>query len=120
MTWKKKKRLQGKNKYYSIARKLRRENKSSDEFEIMFNNLSLEEVIALKLELSSKTTGGCLYGFPLWETLPIIVKDAVLKYSVSATRTQTEAARFLGLNKDRLFKLIKKYDIHSFFSEKND
>ena len=120
MAWEKKKRLQGKNQYYSISRKLRKERKSSDEFEIMLNNLSLEEVIALKLELASKVAGNLLYGLPLWESLPIIIKDAVLKYSVSATRTQTEAARFLGLNKDRLSKLIKKFDIHSFFSEKSD
>lgn len=119
MSWKKKKRTQGKNQYYSICRKLRRENKSSDEFEVMLNNLSLEEVIALKLELSSKTVGGYLYGLPLWDTLPLIIKDAVLKYGVSATRTQAEAARFLGLNKDRLYKLVKKFDIHSFFEEKD-
>jgi len=120
MAWKKKKRLQGKNQYYSISRKLQREHKSSDEFEIMLNNLSLEEVIALKLELSSKVVGNCLYGFPLWESLSLITKDAVLKYGVSATRTQTEAARFLGLNKDRLSKLIKKFDIDNYFFEKSD
>jgi len=120
MAWKKKKRLQGKNQYYSISRKLRKEHKSSDEFEIILNNLSLEEVIALKLELASKVAGNCLYGLPIWDTLPIIIQDAVLKYGISATRTQTEAARFLGLNKDRLSKLIKKFDVHSFFSEKSD
>ena len=117
MPWKKKKRLQGKNKYYSISRKLRREHKSSDEFEIMLNNLSLEEVIALKLELASKVAGNRLYGIPLWESLPIIIKDAVLKYGVSATRTQTETARFLGLNKDRLLKLLKQFDINSYFNQ---
>jgi len=120
MPWKKKKRLQGKNQYYSIARKLRKEHKSSDEFEIMLNTLSLEEVIALKLELASKVAGNRLYGIPLWESLPLIIKDAVLKYGVSATRTQTEAARFLGINKDRLLKLAKKFDVHNYFSEKTD
>jgi len=116
MAWKKKKRLQGKNQYYSISRKLRKEHKSSDEFEIMLNNLSLEEVIALKLELASKVAGNRLYGLPLWESLSLIIKDAVLKYGVSATRTQAETARFLGLNKDRLSKLMKKFDIQKYFS----
>ena len=119
MSWEKKKRRQGKNQYYSISRKLRREKIITEEFEVMLNSLSLEEVIALKLELSSKTIGGYLYGLPLWDALPLIIKDAVLKYGVSATRTQTEAARFLGLNKDRLFKLLKKFEIHSFFEEKD-
>lgn len=117
MPWKKKKRLQGKNQYYSISRKLRKEHRSSDEFEIMLNNLSLEEVIGLKLELSSKIAGNRLYGLPLWESLPLIIKDAVLKYGMSATRTQTETARFLGLNKDRLVKLVKKFNIEKYFEE---
>ena len=118
MSWKKKKRSQGRNQHYSISRKLRREKLITEEFEVMLNSLSLEEIIALKLELASKIVGGNLYGLPLWDTLPNIIKDAVLKYSVSATRTQTEAARFLGLNKDRLFKLVKKFDINNFFNEK--
>ena len=37
---------------YSISNKLRKSGKSSEEFEIILNNLSLEEVIGLKLELS--------------------------------------------------------------------
>ena len=48
--WKKKKKLSGKNRYYSLKKKLRRENKITDEFEVMLNSLSLEEVIGLKLE----------------------------------------------------------------------
>ena len=46
----------GRNKYYSISNKLKKENRSSEEFEIIFNNLSLEEVIGLKLELASKSS----------------------------------------------------------------
>ena len=107
-------------KYYSISKKLKREKKITEEFEVMLNSLSLEEIIALKLELASKVAGNRLYGIPLWESLPLIIKDAVLKYGVSATRTQTEAARFLGINKDRLLKLAKKFDVHNYFSEKTD
>ena len=43
-----------KYKLYSISNHLRRQNRSSDELEIAINALSLEELIALKLELSSK------------------------------------------------------------------
>ena len=75
----KKKRLQGKNKYYSISNKLRKENKSHDEFEVMLNNLTLEEIIGLKLELAAKAVGGMLFGIPIWYTMQDITKDAVLK-----------------------------------------
>jgi len=64
------KKNSGKNRYYSISNKLRKEGKSSEEFEILFNNLSLEEVIALKLEASSRFgLKGKLYGLPIWYSL---------------------------------------------------
>ena len=118
MSWKRKRRLQGKNRYYSLAKKLRKEKRSSDEFEIMLNQLTLEEVIGLKLELATKTVNGKLFGMPLWYTLHSIVQDAVLKYTFSASRTNGEAMRFLGLKKAEMRKLTKKYNIDNYFSEK--
>ena len=88
MSWQKKRKRQGKNRYYSLAKKLRREQRSNDEFEIMLSQLTLEEVIGLKLELASKTLDGKLFGLPVWASLHSIVQDAVLKYTFSASRTQ--------------------------------
>ena len=100
----------------SFSKKLRKEGKSSEEFEIIFNSLSLEEVIGLKLELASKSAfKGKMYGLPLWHSMPSIVKDAVLKYALSATRSKREAARFLGLNEFSLRLLIRKYKIDMYF-----
>lgn len=111
----------GKNRLYSISKKLRKDGKSSEEFEILLNNLTLEEVIGLKLEISSKySLNGKLYGLPIWQSLTMIVKDAVLKYSLSATRTKKEAARFLGLTERSLTGLVKKYNSESYFSEEID
>ena len=112
------KRNEGRNKDYSISSKLKKQKKSSEEFEIIFNALSLEEVIALKLELASKSSfNGKLYGVPIWNSIPSIVKDAVLKYALSATRSKREAARFLGLNEFAMKKLINKYRIDSYFEK---
>ena len=114
----KKKATEGRNKYYSIANKLRKENKSSEEFEIIFNSLSLEEVIGLKLELASKSAfKGKLYGVPIWYSIPNIVRDAVLKYALSATKTKREAARFLGLNEFAMKRVIRKYKIDDYFQK---
>ena len=118
MSWKKQRRLQGKNRYYSLSKKLRREERSNDEFEIMLSQLTLEEVIGLKLELASKTLDGRLFGLPIWASLHGIVQDAVLKYTFSASRTQGEAMRFLGLKKVEMHKLLKKYNIDNYFLEK--
>lgn len=110
MTWKKRKRIyKGKNESYSLSRKLKKENRSDDAFEVKLNNLSLEEVIALKLELASNSTGKALYGLPLWHSLPDIVQDAMLKYALSATRTKGEAMRLLGLVPKDFKRLEKKF-----------
>lgn len=75
----------------------------------------MEEVIALKLELSSKTQGSPLYGIPIWHSLNDIVKDAVLKFAISTTQTSSEAARLLGLDQNQLLPLIKKFKIYDYF-----
>ena len=117
----KKNKNSGRNLYYSLSNKLRKERKSSEEFEILLNNLSLEEVIGLKLELASKSSfNGKLYGVPIWYSIPSIVKDAVLKYAMSATRSKRETARFLGLNEFSMKRIINKYRIDDYFEKTLD
>jgi hypothetical protein len=118
--WKRKKNYNGKNKDYSISNKLKKEKKVNDDFEVMLNNLSLEEVIALKLELSTKAISNRLYGFPIWSNLPSIVKEAAYKYALSATRTQNEAMRFLGLKLNSFYDLREIYDVDDFFLDTED
>ena len=117
MSWKRKKLRIGRNTQYNLSKKLRQEKKSNDEFETMLANLTLEEVIALKLELSTKPVDNRLYGFPLWYNLTDIVKDAIFKYSYSATRTQMEAMRFLGLKREAFKNMKDKYKPVSYFEE---
>ena len=118
MVWKRKNRTKGKNKNHSLGKKLKQEDKITEEFEVMLNNLTLEEVIGLKLELAAKAAGGMLYGMSLWAAMPNITKDAILKYALSATTSKMEAARFLGVNKARFNKLLKQYKTESYFEEK--
>ena len=118
VNWKRKRNYNGKNKNYSISKKLRRDRKSNEEFEIMMGALTLEEIIALKLELSTKSISNRMYGFPIWHSLHNVVQDAVFKYAYSATRTKSEAMRFLGLQENWFHKLQKKYGIDDYFVEK--
>ena len=117
MSWKRRKTRKGRNTYYSLSKKLRQEKRSNDEFETMLGSLSLEEIIGLKLEISSKPVSNRLYGFPLWFNLTDIVKDAIFKYAYSATRTQMEAMRFLGLKENDFYRLRNKYDPISYFED---
>jgi len=117
LSWKQKKRRQGACMHYSISKKLRKEYKVTSEFEIMLNNLSLEEVIGLKLELAAKAAGGKLYGIPLWYSLPNIAKDAVFKYALSACQTKKETAAFLGIDMQTFHKLQKKFETEDYFAD---
>lgn len=118
MTWKKRKRLyKGKTENYSLIRKLKKEQKTTEELEILINSLTLEEIIGLKLELASKAAGSSLYGLPIWFSLKDIVQEAVYKYAISATRTKGEAIRFLGLTPRYFRDLYKKYDVDNYFDD---
>ena len=117
MSWKRKKLRKGRNTYYSLSKKLRQEKKTNYDFEIMLAGLSLEEVIGLKMELSSRPVNNRLYGLPIWKNLTDVVKDAIFKYAYSSTRTQMEAMRFLGLTTDYFQKLKKRYNPVSYFED---
>ena len=100
---------------YDISRKLRDEGKSSDDFEVMVGNLSLEELIGLKLHLSSKTIGGKFYGFPLWTSMVDVTRDALLKYAWSCGRTRREAGMFLGIMGWKMKSILWKYSVDEYF-----
>ena len=120
MAWKTKVNKKSKTKYYSIINKLKKENKINEEFQAIVSNLTLEDLIALKLELSTRPVKNRLYGLPIWNNLVRITQEAVLKYAVSATRSQGEAMRFLGLKHKHFNMLVRKYQIHSFFQEEQE
>jgi hypothetical protein len=109
---------QGKNRYYSTSKTLRVAGKSSEEFEAMLSNLTLEEIISLKLEISAKMINNKLYGFDLWKSVPRIARDAVLKFAYSATKSKADACRMLGIKPAELSKLIKIYKVEEYFTEK--
>jgi DNA-binding NtrC family response regulator len=114
-----KKNNAGKNKSYSISRQLKKEGRSNEELEVSLSKLSLEEVIALKLEVTTRDLlKGKFYGFPVWKSLKYIISDAVVKYALSATQSKREAARFLGIQEKTLIKLVRQYRTEEYF-EKN-
>ena len=108
-----------KSEAYSYSRKLKSEGRSNDSFESQLSELSLEEIIGLKLEISSRDLNGKLYGFPVWHSMPDIIKDAVVKYAVSATKTQGDAARMLGISPENFYKLMKRYKVNEYFLKKS-
>jgi len=106
-------------KYKSIINKLKDNNKVNDQVLVLLNNLSLEDIIALKLELSSKMLKNRMYGFDIWRNSRYLVQEAILKFAISATKSKKDAARFLGLEYLTFTRLVKKYDVQEFFDKKS-
>ena len=102
----------GRNHYQSISKKLLSENKITKEFEARINLLTLEELIALKLENSCKLLNGKLYGFPIWKTSNLIFKDSLIKFALSATTSHKAAANLLGITLQDLKIFIRKYGVN--------
>jgi hypothetical protein len=115
VTWKKKRKIQGKYENYSLSKKLKKDGKISEQFEIMLNSLTIEELIGLKLELAIKAAGGPLFGLPIYKSLKDVAKAALLMYAASATRTDREAAALLGIDRMEYVQSVKKYKIINYF-----
>jgi|TARA_Y100000310_G_scaffold79089_1_gene75780 hypothetical protein len=93
----------------SFSNKLRSHGKSNEAFEVMLSALTLEEIIGLKLECSSRLTGGKLYGFNLWSNVVDITKEALYNAIISVASTNKEACRILGINEQTFKALKRKY-----------
>ena len=102
---------------FTLSKVLKKQNKLDDRLEVALSQLTIEELIGLKLELASRAAGNKLYGLPIVRAMPRIAQEACILYSMSAAKTKAEAARFLGLNKMELKKLIYKYDLKTYFDE---
>jgi len=88
---------------------LKEKNKISDTLLVGISSLSLEDLIAIKLELSANDINNRLFGFDIWRKTIYIVKDALLKFSISTTKSKKDAARFLGLTSTEFYKACKKF-----------
>ena len=103
----------------SIIKKLKNQNKISDEILVNINSLSIEDLIAIKLELCANSINNRLYGFDIWRKTSYIVRDAVLKFAISTTKSKKDAARFLGLTPQTFYKACQQFKINEYFQEKS-
>jgi hypothetical protein len=83
----------------------------------MLNNLTLEDIIALKLELVNKTVGTNLYGLPIWTSLTYIVRDAILRYALAVSPSKTKAIQFLGIEKKMFYRYLTNYGLRDYYKD---
>ena len=105
-----------KGKNHSFIQLMKQERRINENFMNILSTLTLEEVIALKLETSVKSINNKLYNFPLWSSMPNITRDALLRYAMSACQSKRDMARFLGIPVNKFNKIIRKYKTEELFN----
>ena len=80
----------------SFILSLRKDGRVNEEFLNVVADLTIEEIIAVKLEMSSKMMRGKLYNFPLWYSMPNICKDALMLFARTCCNTKSDMARFFS------------------------
>ena len=101
----------GKNHYQSISKKLLKSNTINEEFQVILNSLTIEQILSLKLELSAKLVKGKLFGFPIYRSIDYIIKDSLIKFALSSTKSQKEAAAVLGITVGELRNFCRKHEV---------
>ena len=90
------------NTIKSTVRYLKDNKKISDDFIAMFSTLSFEEIICLRLELTSNLVKNRLFGFALKRTLIKLFTNVIDSYALTHFRTNRDAANFLGITNEEL------------------
>ena len=103
------------NKNYNLKNKLLKEKKIDNEFIEKLKFLTLEELITLKLLVSTTLLKGKLFNFPFLKYSTQICKEAVLRFALSQANSKKEAQLILGMKKSELLYYLKKYDLEKDF-----
>jgi len=83
-------------------------------------NLTMEEVIGLKLELALSRNPTSLLNLPVWKATPKFVRDAMFKAALGIAGTKKGAMRILGMNARVFNNYLCKLDILAYYKEKGD
>ena len=96
------KKRRSKYKHKSVVNKLLNNNIINESNLTFIDSMTLEDLIAVKLELSARYINNKLYAFNLLSNTNRLVKEAIIKFAISATQSKMDAARFLGIDYEGL------------------
>jgi hypothetical protein len=102
---------------YSIIKILKDQGQINDFILTQINSLSIEDLLAVKFELSANNINNRLYGFDIWRQTANITKEALLKFAISTTKSKKDAARFLGLTYSEFKRVSAKYKVNDYFTD---
>ena len=107
----KKQKFTSDNKNYNLKNKLLKESKINKEFLEKLKFITLEELITLKLLISTEGLRGKLYNFPFLKYASDICKEAVVRFALSAAANRKEASLILGMKKADFIHYLKEYNL---------
>ena len=99
-------------KYKSVLKTID-ERFDNKEFELVLANLTLEELITAKLELSARGLNGKLFGFPIFKNVNQITKESLVRFALRFCNSQKQAAALLGLSVSEFKAYIRKYNLNT-------
>ena len=103
------------NKNYNLKNKLLKEKKIDNEFLEKLKFIKLEELITLKLIISTSILKGKFFNFPFLKFSKEICREAVLRFALSQANSRREAQLMLGMKKAELIYYLKKYNLEEDF-----
>ena len=98
-----------KEKKLTFISELRKEGRVNEDFLNVVSDLTLEELISVKLELCAKMFGGKLYNLSLWYNLPYIMRESLMNFVNRNCKTKADMANTLGLPYEQFIQMYKKY-----------
>ena len=104
------------NKNYNLKNKLLKEKKIDNDFLEKIKFIKLEELITLKLLMSTSLLKGKFFNFPFLKYSTDICKEAVLRFALSQSNSKREACLILGIKKASLLNYIKSYNLEKEFN----
>jgi len=96
-------------KKITFISELKKEGRINEEVLNVVSDLTLEELISIKLELSANMLNGKLYNFPIWYNLPYIVRESLLNFVNRNCKTKMDMSNTLGIPYEQFIQIYKKY-----------
>tara|TARA_B100000214_G_C23402056_1_gene372112 strand:- start:113 stop:433 length:321 start_codon:yes stop_codon:yes gene_type:complete len=99
------------SKYNSILKDIDKRFINKD-FKFILSNLTLEEIITAKLELSARSLNGKLFGYPIYKNVQHITKESLVRFALRFCNSQEKAANMLGLSVQEFKSYIRKHKLN--------
>lgn len=99
------------NKNYNLKNKLLKESKIDKEFLEKLSFITLEDLITLKLLVSTESLNGKIFNFPFLKYTTDICKEAIVRFALSASNNRKEASLILGMKKADFINYLREYDL---------